>query len=143
GLLVADAGTGNLALIAGGLARPLGTGVYQYLGSPPSTSISADQLAAIPAGPVYYPDGMVVRAAAGTLAVIDGGLARPLGAGVYQRLGSPPEAALTDAQFAAIPAGPTYYPEGMVVLSPAGALAIIAGGLARPLGAGIARSLGN
>ena len=50
GMIVADASNGNLSIIDGGLACPLNTEVYQYLGDPAVTSISDASFTTISTG---------------------------------------------------------------------------------------------
>ena len=144
-MIVQDADTGDLSIIDGGLARSLSTQVYVYLGEPPATSISDDLYKAIPTGPAYFPNGMIVQdASTDVLSVIDGGQARPLSTQGELYLGNPQVTDILDAQYTSIPAGPAYYPNGMVVQDVStGALSIIVAGQARSLSTQVDQYLGN
>ena len=145
GMIVQDSATEAMSIIDGGQARAISAAVYQYLGDPPTTSITDAEYAAISTGLPYFPDGMIVQdSATEAMSIIDGGQARAISAAVYQYLGDPPTTSITDAQYAAISTGLPYFPDGMIVQDSATeAMSIIDGGQARAVSAAVYQYLGD
>ena len=102
-----------MAIIQNGKACWVSAQVEQYLGNPGSTLIPDAQFNSIPGGPQYFPNGMLVRNSAGTVAIIQNGQACWISAAVEQFLGNPSSTLIPDAQFNSIPGGPQYLPQGI------------------------------
>ena len=130
GIIVQDSNTGAMSIVEGGEKLLVSTAVYQYLGDPPTTSVTDAQYTAIPTGLPYFPDGMIVQDSnTGAMSIVEGGEKLLVSTAVYQYLGDPPTTSITDAQYTAIPTGLPYFPDGMIVQdSNTGAMSIVEGG---------------
>ena len=116
GIIVQDSNTGAMSIVEGGEKLLVSTAVYQYLGDPPTTSVTDAQYTAIPTGIQYFPDGMMVRdQATGAIDIILAGEKHAVSSEVYSYLDDPTPDTIPDAQFNAIPTGLAYFADGMFV----------------------------
>ena len=134
GMIVQDSSTGALSIIQNGMKSLVSAAVYQYLGEPPTTSITDAEYTAIPTGLQFFPGGMIVQdSITGALSIIQNGVKRSVSEAVYVYLDSPQTVIVSDAVYQAIPTGLQYVADGMLVQdgSDTGAVSIIEGGLKR------------
>ena len=63
-----------MSIVEGGEKLLVSAAVYQYLGDPPTTSISDAEYTAIPTGLPYFPDGIIVQdSTTGAMSIVEGG----------------------------------------------------------------------
>ena len=145
GMIVQDASTGAMSIIQGGDKRSLTPEVYRYLGNPPVSIISANEYSAIPNCLYYFGiNTIVANPSAGAVSIIQGGLDRGTNGPNFQYLGNPQATLHSEAQYAAVPTGLQYFPNGMIVQdATTNGLSVIHGDVKRLLSPAVYLYFGN